>query len=422
MLGNINLKRGNIYFVAFFIASLPWGMRCEIISIAAFLLFRFINQLYFREKLSVNGFLLLSPLLLYALIYISGVFYGWEFKSFIKHFETRISLLLMPFLASTLTLKEKENKFIYKVFLISISIYFVYCLLNAFVKSINFSDGAVHFDTVVRQNGTWSINVVTSIKKNTNYFFGQYFAIWGHSSYVSVLVNTAIIILISGTVKLSWGKKAGVLIFFEVMLILLQARIGIVSSMIIYFYYSIKFFFKSKRLFIRVLPLVILFLFYLIITISPRFDKLIHFSSDRHFMDNLKQNTYRYDIWESSLEISKKNFIFGVGPQYVTKELQKKYEEKNLKYIYDKKYNCHNQYLQSLLSNGILGVLSVLSLLLGVLFLSCQSKNKEFAFIILMLLTLIFMFESVLERITGIHYLVTIYVLLRIQYTKEDEQ
>src|SRR5690606_33070311 len=74
--------------------------------------------------------------------------------------------------------------------------------------------------------------------------------------------------------------------------------------------------------------------------------------------------TLRTKIWKNSCEVIKDSPIFGYGLYKSQEKLMTRYKKVNFRRGYLYNLNAHNQYLQTLLDSGILG----LSILLVMLF------------------------------------------------------
>lgn len=112
----------------------------------------------------------------------------------------------------------------------------------------------------------------------------------------------------------------------------------------------------------------------------------------------------RIAIWTCSWDVIEKNWIHGTGTGDVQDELQAAYEHRKFYFAsrYNQ-YNAHNQYLQQLLSNGILGLVCFALCIIIPLLTVFSRKRKEYlylAFLIIFLCTCCT--ESFLEVNKGI--------------------
>ena len=120
------------------------------------------------------------------------------------------------------------------------------------------------------------------------------------------------------------------------------------------------------------------------------------------YENNDKTSTgIRTILWTNSLELIHKSPYFGHGIGDAQDILSEKLREKNFIEISNKKSNCHNQYLQFLLSIGIFG-LSIFLYTIVYCFKQFKKYNNTLGFIVLLFFLLIFLFESFLDRQNGI--------------------
>lgn len=121
-----------------------------------------------------------------------------------------------------------------------------------------------------------------------------------------------------------------------------------------------------------------------------------------------KGDTSRPENWKSVLSVVKDNAIFGIGSDGGLKYLQK-YRSKNSE-SFRNKHNAHNQFLETLLRHGIIGLLVYLAILVLIFFSAFKSKNFIFiAFILVFVISSLT--ESYLVRQIGLIFF-TFYSLL----------
>lgn len=82
----------------------------------------------------------------------------------------------------------------------------------------------------------------------------------------------------------------------------------------------------------------------------------------------------RLTLWESAIKANPSVFL-GVGTGDYKEELNKFYRNHNMGNFADSNYNSHNQFIQILFSNGILGLLGLLLLLGRPLIMSIKHQN-----------------------------------------------
>lgn len=111
----------------------------------------------------------------------------------------------------------------------------------------------------------------------------------------------------------------------------------------------------------------------------------------------------RMAIWQCSMDLVHDHWLWGVGSGDVQDSLQMAYEKRQFYFAsrYNR-YNTHNQYLQSLIGNGVAGIAS---LLLCIIFPFAIYKKKRFPpayYWFLLLFFAIGFTESILETNKGI--------------------
>ena len=115
----------------------------------------------------------------------------------------------------------------------------------------------------------------------------------------------------------------------------------------------------------------------------------------------------RFQIMGNAWTVTKDNVLFGVGagdrmdvltPFYITEDNPD-----------DTIYNPHNQFLDTWMTTGILGLLALLAMLFYPMIVAWR-KRQLFPLLFLIMLTLSLLFESILERQMGIVFVAVMYV------------
>ena len=74
----------------------------------------------------------------------------------------------------------------------------------------------------------------------------------------------------------------------------------------------------------------------------------------------MESNSERLIVWKAGIEVIKEHPVFGVGTGDVKDALLSEYQKENKVLVYNMRLNAHNQYLQTYIALGILGVLLLL--------------------------------------------------------------
>ena len=116
----------------------------------------------------------------------------------------------------------------------------------------------------------------------------------------------------------------------------------------------------------------------------------------------------RIQSYEAGWISCKENWFLGVGIGDQQATLQKAFHNQNFTYASVHKLNCHNQFLQTWLATGIVGLFTLIFL---VLLPSILRPNiLSFGFSVLLILN--FLVESMLERQIGLFFFTFFYLLL----------
>jgi O-antigen ligase len=184
--------------------------------------------------------------------------------------------------------------------------------------------------------------------------------------------------------------------FLTGMILLLSSKMGIfvfvlmMLSLGIYVGYTKKVLLKSLGILVIVGVVVFLLsekLYYL----KWRFSEL-SLKEYRGSEDDQNGLAVRVVIWGSALELIKERPILGYGLNGAKEELVKKHLQKKLMVAVPEKYNTHNQYLETTLRSGVIG-LAILLLLIAFPLYSAIRERKT----LLLLMLLHFMVVSLVE-------------------------
>ena len=111
----------------------------------------------------------------------------------------------------------------------------------------------------------------------------------------------------------------------------------------------------------------------------------------------------RMAIFTVGIKLFKENPIFGHGTGDINDVLINGYKKEGFIKGYNRKYNCHNQFLQFLLAFGLIGLLIFLVVLFLPMAYAFSVKNYLYIFFILML-CFNFLFELILETKAGVEF------------------
>jgi O-antigen ligase len=247
-----------------------------------------------------------------------------------------------------------------------------------------------------------------------------------HAVYFSIFVFIALVFLFEDMRKntFMFNKPFHIflLLYFSVFLFLLSSKLVIVFFLLYLLYYCISLIKKKKTGRMLAIGSLILFITIgsLVLTIrnpiSERFYELLHGDIKILNQDRFDPGKYfnglefRMLQWKFVAEILTENhrWWIGVGPGDAQLYLDQKYILANM-YTGDPArsdrgllgYNTHNQFLETLLQTGIIGLIILLALCISLVRMAMQKKSRCVSFIIILLLSWMFS-ESVFETQYGI--------------------
>jgi O-antigen ligase len=346
---------------------------------------------------SLENKILLASFLLFFVWQIIGLLYSSNTRGGWRNIELHISLLIFPILLfSPWDMIRQRSISLLRLFAISTFLYLVICYGYAFYRSLDFHTGTLVFNPHLQQY-TW-----------LNYFYGLEFAIFQHTSYLSMFALFSVFIAFEAFFDslLSKGRRY-IWLFVSVVLLvsiyflssraLLLAAIGTVPF---YLFQKFKKLGQSKYLGFGVGLVILIFL--IISLTNPRVNNFSKWRSGKDLGDiSIKDD--RFVIWNSVNNILKQNLIFGVGTGDIQDELNKEYLKTGNTKLAEANTNAHNQYLEVILENGLIGLILFLSLF-GLMFYMAIKDANILYIMFLLIVFFSFMFETMLNRLAGVSF------------------
>lgn len=384
-----------LFLISFIIVALP---RLSAIAIIVMILL----QIYGLLKKEVR--FVFNPLLVLILLFYIAYFIGAIFTDYPdiagKYLEYKLSFLLFPLLFS---FRIKERIAIEKIGL-GLILAAVYIAIMGFIHSISC------------YNNNQSLNC----------FFSSEFSYIHHPSYAAVYYLFAATVAFYGwrerwkSYNLKWVIPF--IVFSLIAHFLCMSLAGLLYLFILLFALSVWFVYKKCgvlslpkwgkiALFVGLIcmPLAILFALNNIPGLNTQLttskEYLKEYMDDPYAFVKSKQtyvggNETRLILWTASwLEL--KNHPFGVGTGNVDEHMRKRLIELGQSTMAEKNYNSHNQYLQTGIEIGWIGLLLLLSIL--VIGIITAFKDKNWLLLVLISnLAFNMLFESMLQRQSGI--------------------
>lgn len=126
----------------------------------------------------------------------------------------------------------------------------------------------------------------------------------------------------------------------------------------------------------------------------------------------------RFATWYAAKELVLDNFLLGVGIGDTKKEIINEYKELNYLSEVSNQLNAHNQYLETFMESGILGLILLLAAMIGVL-IAAEKNKRKYVIVFAIVYGIGFVFESMLVRNIGVIPLV-FWMLLLLRFPHKE--
>lgn len=392
---------------SFLIISFPKLVAPALLIIALSILY-----LYIQKKITWKMYPThLLFILLYS-AYIIGIYFAFQISDGLKYAEYKLVFLIIPLLFSFKPL-----------FKINITPAVAGLLLGVLLNTVK---GAIASYTCVVAGG-----------ETMNCWTSSWFSYIHHPSYFSSFIIIAI-----GGIWLVFYKKRK---YFKSLLLLLTTIICLCSYMLCFslagllflflvigvlvMYYLVK---KFNVLIAFTIGVATLLVSSYLLFQTPKFQvefQEMKTSNQAYFSDTdeflyskgngayIMGNEIRLIMWTLSSQLIIEH-PFGVGTGNVDYYMAQKLKKYKMDHVIEHKYNPHNQFLQTTLEIGVLGLFLYLGILISALVIAY--RNKSF-FLILIVSALVFhsLFESMLQRQSGVVFYTFWIVLMVTSLTSE---
>lgn len=220
-----------------------------------------------------------------------------------------------------------------------------------------------------------------------------------HRLYIGILILMIVPAIYN---KIFNSKKSVAVLWLLVLLILLfviystGARLLILLFVII----SLILLFKElknkikKVIFFPLLASISIILLTLVYT-HPRTNLTLHLLKNDKKLDKVDS---RFNTWDSAYKLWMENFMLGEGIGDASSKLLEKYKENQNRLEYENQYNAHNQFLETSIQSGLIGLVFLCSILVS---LVLESKKNKDTFNFLIIIICSFLVESLLNRNLG---------------------
>ncbi len=322
----------------------------------------------------------LFAIILYYLTTLTSLFWSKNTNAGLFDLQVKLSLLIIP--VFYLFFNVDKQTFI------------------SFAKS--FVYGTIIINTVHLFH---LIYLFITLKQYVLYYYSESnFVLFLHPTYYSILLDIALILGVFLYKKNHLSLKTLIIsiIIIYINLFFAMSKAGLIVSGLLLLFVLYIIIPKYKIILVLVFSLGSL----LFLKNNFRFKEMIY--SINHYKETLKNpenkissTSSRILTWNSAYNIWKNNIYIGVGTGDTKDKLMSYYKQHRYTHPYQKKLNAHNQYLESLVSVGILGTsFLVLSLILSLV--NAYLYKNWILGIITIIFALNFLAESMLNTQMGV--------------------
>ena len=365
-------------------------------------------------------------ILLYFLLIVMSLFYTNDIDYGLFHIQEKLSIAFFPIILLGSNEKVKQNyNTLLIVFVLANLTASIYILVNAIITNI------------VVENGTWYIkhwiwqemqneSFWILVNRRASVFSYSHISAFKHPAYFAMYLTFSISILVylykQKIAKKRWQKflMTVMMVFFAFMIYLLQSSAGFITFGAVSVLSVLhEFKAKQKKRYIFTGSIFIL-IGILAISFSKPAQKRLKDYTDvilNPKTAELFEKDDRLGLWFSTVEVIKENFWLGTAPADLSEELSIKYKKYNLKDAEEEKFNAHNQYLETFAGIGIFGFLSLIFILVYGFYIAYK-KRHYLLFFLMVVLSINFLFESMMNRMAGVLFMMFFYSLFVFMDTK----
>lgn len=346
------------------------------------------------------------PLLLLIFFVLAAVslLHSYDKLSGLDNLHTYIPFAALPILMLYYPNELSDNKIrLIKVLSGGILAASALCLVLAVIRSFYIIDGHLVFNPYISYRNQF-VYTYLSVFQYTNTF-----------AMMTVFVTAVMIwALLYRNVKRRW-LVWGAIGLSILMVFLLSSRTNVYALFAVLYYSVLVFYLRFKKLIRSLLLLVaVTGLFWVFQTCNYRVmnlsktvtsyiteeDIVLDNGYVVHHPENIEGVNIRFKMWETGLKLAGEYWLTGCGIGDYKDVLRISYLLDGLDEAYQKCYDQHNQYIETLGTFGVLGFAMLATIMLYALYQAYKQRNY-LLFCCLMLLALNMLLESVFNRYSG---------------------
>ena len=378
------LQRVSRWLLYLLTASIALEKRAVPYLISLFVITILFQKETYKKISSLNNRFTLASISFYVLLLL-GMIHTENSSSGWFDLEVKFSMFLFPVILPFFKINKRIFNKVILSFIIGCFIAFLICLSMATMYYFSSLDPSV--------------------------FYYNKLSVFHHPTYFSMYLNFSIVIfyyvLITGNKDFLIRSDFLLILMismFSVFVVLLSSKMGLITLLVIIFAGTVLWFLKSRAIFPSILVfLMVSSMIYISFNysniIQERINEAVQSISEEDY--SFSTTSARLAIWEVAMDVIEESPIYGYGTGDVKDELLKVYKEREYNFLFYNKLNCHNQYLQSAIAFGVIGLIIFLFSIFYPLREILQGRNYLYAGF-LFIIVVNFLTESVLETQAGV--------------------
>ncbi len=243
-----------------------------------------------------------------------------------------------------------------------------------------------------------------------------------HGTYLSMYYVVSVSVLLFHSIKNYKSKRELILIYSSlgilvVMITMMAVKMAIITLIMVLIFSAVQYYREkqTKNFLVFGGVFLLMVLVFLNPMVTERISQAVQETSEFISEDDIQikepeSTSSRLVVWRSSLGIINEDILAGKGVGDYQDELLKKYEEGGHDYIVEKGLNAHNQYLETALGTGLVGLSILLITLAFFIYMACLRRDV-LMLVIGLVIALNLVTESMLERQAGAVFIAFIFSL-----------
>lgn len=349
-----------------------------------------------RPQLSTPQKICLWSMVAYGILYVISALIsanqteGW-FKAGLKAWFILLPAICL--IGDTSYLTKERIRALFQVFTAALLVRFAICIV---ISGIQFLQGT-------------PLEVVRNWEEDP---------IGMHHNYLALYIDIAIVFLYTQTLntpheerRRKWPTLIIAALALLAYLTLVSSRSGIVALALAFVaaLAHLTFFRKQYKVAIITVSLAVVLVAGLYIAVPSIFDRFVALTTwtETYYPDD------RVLAWECGAKATRGHLLFGYGSGDYMPHLVNAFEQRGYTRAIDIGYNTHNEYIETILQTGLLGLTMLLFMLFAPMVTAlCKNSRNLLTVLVIIIISSLCVFEAMLNRQMGTQFIALAYCLL----------